>query len=134
MWFHLYMESNKQNVLRRKIKTCSWVENRLTPVGVGVLGRRWRDWPKKKKIMDTDNSVVILGAGVVSGVGRGGGGYMGDKWWWTDTWLGWWTHSMVYRWCFVELCTWNLYNFVNHCYPNKFNENGKKKSMNHLGK
>ena len=30
--------------------------------------------------------------------------------------LGWGTHNTVYRWWVVELCTWNLYNFVNQCH------------------
>ena len=39
--------------------------------------------------------------------------------------LGWWIHNIVYRWRIVELCTWNLYNFVKQCCPNKFNKNEK---------
>ena len=31
-------------------------------------------------------------------------------------------HNTIYRWCIIELYTsWNLYNFINQCYPNKFN-------------
>lgn len=36
----------------------------------------------------------------------------------TLTWLG---VNTMYRWCTVELTTWNLYNSINQCYPNKFN-------------
>ena len=35
--------------------------------------------------------------------------------------LGWWVHSAVWRWGFIELYTWNLYGFVSQCNPNKFN-------------
>ena len=35
--------------------------------------------------------------------------------------LGWWMHNTIYRGCSAELYTWNLYNFINQCYPNKFN-------------
>ena len=38
---------------------------------------------------------------------------------------GWCTHDTMYQWCAVELCTWNLYNFVNQCHP-KFNKKEKK--------
>lgn len=30
------------------------------------------------------------------------------------------THNAIYRWCGIDLYTWNLYNFINQCYPNKF--------------
>ena len=26
--------------------------------------------------------------------------------------LGWWAHNALYRWCIIELYTWNLYNFL----------------------
>ena len=35
--------------------------------------------------------------------------------------LRWGTHNTVYRWCVVEFCSWNLYNFVYQCHPNKLN-------------
>ena len=35
----------------------------------------------------------------------------------------WWTHHSIHRWCNIKLCTWNLYNFINQCHPNKFNTN-----------
>ena len=35
--------------------------------------------------------------------------------------LEWWTHNTIYKWCIIELYTWNLYDFINQCYPNKFN-------------
>ena len=37
--------------------------------------------------------------------------------------LGWWTLNTIYRWCIIKLYTWNLYNFINQHYPNKFNKN-----------
>ena len=46
-----------------------------------------------------------------------GGQWRRNKWWWTETWLGWWTHNTVYTWCVVEMCTWHPYNFVNQCRP-----------------
>ena len=36
--------------------------------------------------------------------------------------LGWWAHNAAYRWCILELYTWNLYNFTNQCLPNTFNK------------
>ena len=41
--------------------------------------------------------------------------------------MGWWTHNTLHRWCIIELYTWNLYNFINQCHPNKFNKNKKNK-------
>ena len=35
--------------------------------------------------------------------------------------FGWWASSTIYRWCIIELYTWNLNNFTNQCHPNKFN-------------
>lgn len=37
-----------------------------------------------------------------------------------------WTHDRVSRWCVIERCAWNLYNFVNRCHPNKTSKNGEK--------
>ena len=34
---------------------------------------------------------------------------------------GWWTHNAIHKWCIIELYAWNLYNFINQSYPNKFN-------------
>ena len=71
--------------------------------------------------MDMQNSVVIAGR-------RGEGKVeevMGDKWWWKENWLGWWAHNTVYRWSVIELCIWNLYNFINQYHPNKFNKKEK---------
>ena len=31
--------------------------------------------------------------------------------------------NIIYRWCIIELYTWNLYNLINQCHPNKFNKN-----------
>ena len=42
--------------------------------------------------------------------------------------LGLWTPITVYRWYVVELCTWNLYNFVHQYHPNKINKKEKKDS------
>ena len=46
-------------------------------------------------------------------------GINGDRW---RLDLGWWTHNIIYSWCVVELYTWSLYDFINQCHPNKFNE------------
>ena len=46
---------------------------------------------------------------------------MGDKWW-----LGWWGHNTIYRWCIMELYTWNLYNFVNVTQINSIKKRKKK--------
>ena len=29
----------------------------------------------------------------------------------------------ICRWCIIELYTWNPYNFISQCHPNKFNKN-----------
>ena len=42
--------------------------------------------------------------------------------------LRWWTHNIINRWSIIELYTWNLYNLINQCHPNKFN-----KAMNYIG-
>ena len=35
--------------------------------------------------------------------------------------FGWWAHNAIYRWCIIDLYTWNLYNFINQCHHNKCN-------------
>lgn len=42
----------------------------------------------------------------------------------------WWTQNTIYRWCVMELYTWNLYNSINQCHPNKLL---KKNYTPHLG-
>ena len=37
-----------------------------------------------------------------------------------------WAHSTIQRWHIIELCTWNLYDFINQCCLNRFNKNLKK--------
>ena len=84
-------------------------------VGLGEKGEGIKQ--KTQKLIDSDNSVVITrekerwgevkeGTGKINGDGRG-----------LD--LGWWTHNTIYRWCIIELYTWNLYNFINQCHPNR---------------
>ena len=70
----------------------------------------------------TDNSVVVTsGAGV-----RGREDWrVSDVCWGKETWFGWWTHSAVYRWRVIELYTWDLNHFINHCRPNKLNKKEK---------
>ena len=66
------MESNEQTELTSKTETDSQIESRLTAL------RQVKGWSKKeKKLMDTDNSVVIV---VGWGVGEHGRGYKRDKW------------------------------------------------------
>ena len=66
------------------------------------------------KNIDKDNSMVITtgkeGAGGKRRINRNGRRLA----------LGWWTHNTIHRWHITELYTWNLYNFVNQCHPNKF--------------
>ena len=70
-----------------------------------------------------DNSVVIAsGEGRWKEVEEGKGGINGDG---RRLDLGD-EHNTVYRWCAVQLCTWNLYNFVNQCHPNKFLKSRKQ--------
>ena len=52
-------------------------------------------------------------------VEQGKGGINGDS---RRVDLGWWTHNTTYRWCIIESYTWNWYNFINQCHPNKFNK------------
>ena len=37
--------------------------------------------------------------------------------------FGWWTHKTIYGWRMTEWCPWNLYNSINQCCPNKYNNN-----------
>ena len=30
--------------------------------------------------------------------------------------------NKMYRWCVIELYTWNLYNFISQCHSNVFNK------------
>lgn len=32
-------------------------------------------------------------------------------------------NNAIFRWCLIELYTWNLYNFINQCHLNTFNKN-----------
>ena len=38
--------------------------------------------------------------------------------------LGWWTHNMMYRWCVIELYTWNI-EFYYQSHPYQFNKKEK---------
>lgn len=67
---------------------------------------------RERKFLDVYNSVVI--AGVVA-VKVGGGGYWGISGDGKALDLKCWTHSTVYRSYVVELCTWNLCHFNQHC-------------------
>ena len=53
------MESNGQNELTSKIETDSWIESRLTAVGGGDGDGGIKQKRKKRKLIDTDNTVVI---------------------------------------------------------------------------
>ena len=35
-------------------------------------------------------------------------------------------HTIQHTSDVIELYTWNLYNFINQCHPNKFNKNWEK--------
>ena len=50
----------------------------------------------------------------------------GDKWWWKETWL--WVVNTPYnmQMMYYRIVTWNLYNFINQCHPNKSNKKGGK--------
>ena len=69
------MESNEQTELTSKIEADSWIESRLTALrdGEEVMERSSK---KEKELMDTDNSVLIVGG---RGVGGGRRGYRGEK-------------------------------------------------------
>lgn len=78
---------------------------------------RQRDWSgvkrlskkekKEEKLMDMNHNTVTAGWRETEG----------DKW---RLDLGWCTHNTEYRGCVVELCTRNLYNFVNQGHPSEF--------------
>ena len=61
-------------------------------------------------------------------IARGKGSWGGEseqKWvnWGPKETLLWAMNAQAFRWCFIDLYTWNLYGFVNQCHPNKFNKN-----------
>ena len=95
----------------------------------GHLGDGWKKGKglsKKKKMCiyiythrDKDNSEVTARGRVCEGVG--GIGQWAVKWGGKRLCLGRWACNSVCRWCYVELYTWNLYDLVNQCHPNKFN-------------
>ena len=72
---------------------------------------------KTNKHSQTHNSTVVS-RGKGSGSKGEGGQTRGDRRWFD---FGWWAHSAIYRSCIIELYTWNLYNLINQCFPNKFN-------------
>ena len=123
------MESHEQNELKSKTETNS--ESRLTAVGGRGwgLGREGGDIELKKKKKTRKNSSTgtvwwLLRRGPGGRWKREGRrGVNGDG---RILDLGWWTHSTVYRWCVVGLCTWSLYNFVNLCHPSKRNKKQRK--------
>ena len=45
------------------------------------------------------------------------------------TWGG--ERNLLYRWCVIELYSWNLYNFINQYHPNKFNNKKEIKRSRH---
>ena len=56
--------------------------------------------------------------------GRGLGNSEGGRIYGNGRWdFGWWTHNTIYRWCIAEMHTWNLFNFINQCFPTKFSKN-----------
>ena len=80
----------------------------------------------KHKLIGIDTSVLVSrgkghegGSKEYRGQIHGEGGRVG---------FGWAAHSAVYRWCIIELYTWNPYNLINQCHPNKFNF--KKERLN----
>ena len=96
--------TNKQN-------TDSLIETWLTAVG------RWGDgWMEglSKKEKKRKNSWKLITVGWLLGgrVERGGGCYGGINGNGQRLDLGYWIYSTVYRWCVVEMCAWNLYNFL----------------------
>ena len=72
---HMWNLMNKTE-LTSKIETDSWVESRLTALGVGQMQGLEGQSKKQtqKELMDEDGSVVIAEVG-----GGGGRGYKGDK-------------------------------------------------------
>ena len=62
IWFHLYVESNKQNKLTNEVETLINTENQLTALrgqGVGGWIKKVKRWSKgKRNPIDTDNSMV----------------------------------------------------------------------------
>ena len=137
------LRSKRRKLLYRKQAVNKWdlrpwrrigwsnrtVLNKPIDVGSGASDRKlgmwgvcvWRDWTKKKKLMD--HRVGIAGGGG-RGSGGGHGGISSDG---RRLDLGWRMHNTLCRWCVVELCPWNLCNFVNQCYPNTFNKKEKIK-------
>ena len=78
---------------------------------------------KFKILIDTDQSIVVTrgkagwgGSNVVKD--KGGPIYVDGRRF--D--FRWWTHNAIYRWCTIELYTWNLYNVIDQCHPNKFDK------------
>ena len=117
--------TNKQN-RNRLIAT----ENRLRAArrsGVGSLGEKGEGIKQKyiKKLRDTENNRAITRRkGAWGEVEEGKGGINGIRR----------RHALClgvlntkYRWCMIELCTWNLYNFINQCHLSKVNKNKKEK-------
>ena len=103
------IRQNRDRPIESRLAAVRWWER-----GAGG-GTEWR--VKRRKLTDTDSSVETAGRRVDGGrVGRvkGGKQRLGAE----NT-----AHS-VQTMC-MELCTCNLYTFVNQCHPNKFNKGGK---------
>ena len=121
----------------------TFIKNRLTTVrgkgGCWDLWKRWRDQAKSKPTNQPKNPLRCRryhgdyqrergGQGVRGGRRgcRGINSEGGDL-----TWVGEYT---IYRWCIIELYSWNLYNF-NQLHPNELNRKVKsflKSTLNDL--
>ena len=55
---------------------------------------------------------------------KGIGGINGDE---RKLDFGPWIYNTIYKWCIIDLYTWNLYNFINQCCLSKFNKNIKER-------
>ena len=114
--FHWYVESNEQN--KQSGNRLIDAENRLTTIrwaGVGCSVKKVKG-VRKEKLMSKKryNCMVINREKGVGETEEGEVGINGDR---RSFDFGWWTHSIIYRWCVIELYTWNLYNFINNITP-----------------
>ena len=115
------MESSEQNGLTGKIVTDSLIQSRLLLPSGGWIGRRGLRKKEREKTHGCGQTAWWLpGEKEVQEVEEDIGKINGDG---QRFYLGWWTHNTVYAWWLVVVCTWNLYNFVDKCHPNKFNKN-----------
>ena len=86
-------------------------------VGYKTESNKWTNKNKKQKLTGTSNREKGL-------EGSQEGQIYGDE---KRFDFGWWPHTAICTWCIIELYTWNLYNFINQCHPNKFNNKFLKK-------